>query len=784
MLKSKIIRLLTTTVIIFSTATGLSVNAYTSKTLSQSGVFIPSIQSDTDLAIANDEKLLDMLRKNGTIPSGASEEESNRILGEYLNQNGNLKTEDPTKLDTKSVEGLKKYGKEAVKKGFLNKAGEDKEKKKKKNDPQTSWDGSVTKDKALVLLIEFPDLPHNTLTADDTDMYYKDYTKSHYQDMIFSPNGYKGPNGENLVSLKQYYDEQSGKSYDIEGNVQGWYMAKHPSAYYGANVDGSKNVNVRELVQEALINASKNIDLKDYDLKDPYDLDGDNNTNEPDGIIDHLMIIHSGMGEEAGGGSIATDAIWSHSSKIYDVVNGSNKPWKIPGTDMSAYPYTIMPEDGAAGVFCHEFGHDLGLPDEYDTNYTGKGEPISYWSIMSSGSWAGTIPGTEPSGFSPYAKQYFQKTYGGNWQHGNTVDLSKLTTKGKEYTLDASSIKGSNNDVVKVTLPKKATTITTPFSGKYAYFSGKGNNLNNSMTTSIELTNASSADFNFKAWYDIEKDWDYASVAVQLDGSNTWTTIPGNLTTNSNPNQQSPGNGITGTSNGWVDAKFDLKDYLGKKIKLKINYWTDVAAEMAGLYVDDIKLNLNGKTVLSDDAEGTTNFTLDGFTQNDGNKLTDHYYLLELRNHSRTDVGLDHIKRGSNLMSYEPGLLIWYADELYSDNWTGTHPGHGYLSVVDGDQKVLKWSDGSVAETKYQMHDATFSTNKDKGLSMISNSLGKTLILTDKSNSKNPTFEDDRTYITKEIPDSGVILPNYGLKVNVIDQTDDTSKANIVVKIK
>ena len=46
----------------------------------------------------------------------------------------------------------------------------------------------------------------------------------------------------------------------------------------------------------------------------------------------------------------------------------------IPGTDgqgpqglgIWAYNYTINPEDGDVGVFCHEFGHDLGLPDEYD----------------------------------------------------------------------------------------------------------------------------------------------------------------------------------------------------------------------------------------------------------------------------------------------------------------------------------------------------------------------------------------------------------------------------------
>ena len=104
------------------------------------------------------------------------------------------------------------------------------------------------------------------------------------------------------------------------------------------------------------------------------------------------------------------------------------------------------------------------------------------------------------------------------------------------------------------------------------------------------------------------------------------------------------------------------------------------------------------------------------FSKDDGTKFTDHYYLIELRNHSGVDKGLNHIKRGSSFMSYEPGVLVWYVDELYSDNWTGIHPGYGYLSIIDGDQKLLKWNDGSIAETKYQMHDATFSTNKDENM--------------------------------------------------------------------
>lgn len=64
-----------------------------------------------------------------------------------------------------------------------------------------------------------------------------------------------------------------------------------------------------------------------------------------------------------------------------------------------AYDYTIEPEDGAVGVFAHEYGHDLGLPDEYDTKYSGQGEPVESWSIMSGGSWAGKIAGTEPTSF-------------------------------------------------------------------------------------------------------------------------------------------------------------------------------------------------------------------------------------------------------------------------------------------------------------------------------------------------------------------------------------------------
>ena len=49
--------------------------------------------------------------------------------------------------------------------------------------------------------------------------------------------------------------------------------------------------------------------------------------------------------------------------------------------------YTVEPENGGLGVFAHEYGHDLGLPDYYDTN--GGENGTAFWTLMSSGSWLG-----------------------------------------------------------------------------------------------------------------------------------------------------------------------------------------------------------------------------------------------------------------------------------------------------------------------------------------------------------------------------------------------------------
>ena len=40
----------------------------------------------------------------------------------------------------------------------------------------------------------------------------------------------------------------------------------------------------------------------------------------------------------------------------------------VPGADgLKVFNYTTQPEDAGVGVIAHEYGHDLGLPDLYDS---------------------------------------------------------------------------------------------------------------------------------------------------------------------------------------------------------------------------------------------------------------------------------------------------------------------------------------------------------------------------------------------------------------------------------
>ncbi|TKD72637.1 M6 family metalloprotease domain-containing protein [Pseudalkalibacillus hwajinpoensis] len=777
-----------------SLATGTSSTVHADSTSVKQEVKKEAVhkQGPFDLAVANEEKLIEMLKENGKIPKDASAEEAEKELNQFLKEKSDALKDMESKgeLNDEKLE-LEKEIKDKLKNDNDQKAKDNGRKGGKKLGTvvEEDYHGDVRSDNVLVLLVEFPDFPHNSIQPEESDMYYEDYVKEHYQNMIFGENGYEGPNGENLVSMKQFYEQQTDGAYTVNGTVAGWYMAsKNAAAYGGKSPSGGNDVNARGLVKEALTaaGADPSVNLADYDQEDRYDLDGDGNFREADGLIDHLMVVHSAVGEEAGGGQLGEDAIWSHRWNLGSIfpIAGSPEPevdyWGEGS--MYAYDYTIEPADGAAGVFAHEYGHDLGLPDEYDTQYTGAGEAVSYWSIMAGGSWAGKIPGTEPTGFSAWSKEFLQAAHGGNWLKYDEVDLEEIDKKGFEVYLDQANTKGTNLDALRINLPDKETEINKPFSGEFEYFSGSADDLNNSAVFNVDLTNVSNGELSFKTWYDIETDWDYGSVQVSEDGE-SWTAIPGNITTDTDPYEANPGHGITGSSDGWVDGTFDLSEYAGKEVFVKFNYLTDGAVSNPGFFIDDIRVTAEGNELFFDDAEGTPKVELQGFTKDNGVKVSEHYYLLEWRNHQGVDKGLGHIRRGASLMSFEPGLVVWYADNKYSDNWTGAHPGEGFLGVVDADQHELFWSDGTPAQTRYQIHDAAFSLRKDDKM-FIDYSGINGLTMTDKKNQFVKQFDDSKSYLNEAIPDAGRNVTEYGLNFKVTGEATDRSVGRVSITRK
>ena len=62
---------------------------------------------------------------------------------------------------------------------------------------------------------------------------------------------------------------------------------------------------------EALAAADPDFPFADYDVEDQGDLDGDGDLFEPDGVLDHVVVVHAGADQADDGGEQETYAEWS-----------------------------------------------------------------------------------------------------------------------------------------------------------------------------------------------------------------------------------------------------------------------------------------------------------------------------------------------------------------------------------------------------------------------------------------------------------------------------------------
>ena len=231
--------------------------------------------------------------------------------------------------------------------------------------------------KVVAILVEFADVKASA-----------GHTKAYFDNLLFSQEtGYN--------SLHDYYKEVSDGQLTVTGTTgTRWYQSSKIMSYYGA--DGSQtdglNTDICNLVIEAVQEADADINFSQYDL------DGD-------GIVNHVIIVHAGYGQEDT--DIATN-IWSHSGS-FTVINGNviDEKGYLTNDGVHVQNYTMMSEYSKVGTFAHEFGHDLGLPDLYNTQVTRGSTVVGNWDLMDGGSWLGPgQDGSRPAHINAWGKQF------------------------------------------------------------------------------------------------------------------------------------------------------------------------------------------------------------------------------------------------------------------------------------------------------------------------------------------------------------------------------------------
>ncbi len=228
--------------------------------------------------------------------------------------------------------------------------------------------------KLAIIGVEYPDTKHNPKVTD-----------ADWQNSMFSVGTYTGTGatGQKIHgSMADYYKEISYGNLSVEGKFVGWIEVGKKRMEYSSG----SGTSVREK-SALLVEAMDKLVAKDKKALDGYD---------------GVFFLYAGGRVNTTRGSL----YWPHRASVVH----QNKRW----------PYFIVQEGGDRmndiSVFCHEFGHMLGLPDLYARPEVPGMEGVGVWCAMSQqngqgrpqhfSAWSKDLPGwVEPSTIDPRVKQ-------------------------------------------------------------------------------------------------------------------------------------------------------------------------------------------------------------------------------------------------------------------------------------------------------------------------------------------------------------------------------------------
>ena len=194
---------------------------------------------------------------------------------------------------------------------------------------------------------------------------------------MLNEHGYSDNGGTG--SARDYFMDNSHGQFTPVFDVYGPVTLPETMVYYGANEGNEHSLRAEQAAFHAARLLDASVDFSQYD-------------NNNDGKVDMLLFYYAGYNEAEGG---PEDSIWPHQWTVQGSSLPEARTTLFDGLRLGNYFCTseLRGNQGlnmcGIGTTCHEFGHSLGLPDFYDTDYdkNGRDHGLTFFSIMSNGSY-------------------------------------------------------------------------------------------------------------------------------------------------------------------------------------------------------------------------------------------------------------------------------------------------------------------------------------------------------------------------------------------------------------
>jgi immune inhibitor A len=482
-------------------------------------------------------------------------------------------------------------------------------------------------------------------------------------------------------SVAAYYRDASLGALGVEVEVVGWLQVPHSLYWYGADPCPGRLSGSPSMEDQGAIPGSGGIrglliDAVEAARKARPDLDWTSFDKDKDGFIDHLWIVHAGLGEEDGATLLGRTeygegTLWSSSASVGKPVD------VVPG--LQATQVILLKENAGAAVLAHEFAHRLGADDLY--NLAGSGEPSTgVWTLMSD-TWTGVPSGSATQAFDPWHLDFW------GW-----LDPLVITDPAREYAVNigqTSRFPGGDGVYrgVRIDLPAGTAALPAKPSQSWYWWGGQRDATDSLMTLARPVKVPAGSTLRFSLAYSIEEGWDFLFVQASDDGGRNWKILTNTATTcktaagwmgaaSGLPEDlcAAGAGGFTGRGDGFPALSrqsFDLSAYADKEILLRFWYFTDTAWTEDGPFLDDISIGAGLQTAFSDGAESAeSNWTFTGdFRRSDGTLTYPQSYYLQWRN-TGPDGGFDSTLARPDWTPgpMATGLLVWYSNGRYTSN--------------------------------------------------------------------------------------------------------------------